>query len=55
MPELERMLSQLGRELDWPDTPDLPGRVGARLLAPQGGPRRPKPLFAGFRLSLIHI
>ena len=31
MPELERMLSQLGAELDWPQTPDLAPRVRARL------------------------
>jgi hypothetical protein len=52
MPELERMLSQLGRELDWPDTPDMSARVGARLVAPKGAPRRPKPVVAGFRRSL---
>ena len=31
MPELERMLTQLGRQLDYPATPDLAGVVTARL------------------------
>ena len=31
MPELERMLTQLGRELEYPPTPDLAAAVGARL------------------------
>jgi hypothetical protein len=31
MPELERMLAQLGAELDWPATPDLAPRVLGRL------------------------
>jgi len=31
MSELERQLTQLGRELDWPETPDLGARVTARL------------------------
>ena len=52
MPELERMLSQLGRELDWPDTPDLPASVRVRLVEPQGTRWRPKPLVAGLRRSL---
>jgi hypothetical protein len=46
--ELERMLAQLGDELDWPVTPDLAGGVTARLgerrrrpvLFPRGGLRR---------------
>jgi hypothetical protein len=33
--ELERQLTQLGRELDWPPTPDLELSVGARLRAPE--------------------
>jgi hypothetical protein len=44
MPELERMLSRLGEELDWPATPDLAGSVRARLeedrAAPRPAPRR---------------
>ncbi len=39
MPELERLLSGLGRELDYPPTPDLAGAV-ARRLAPEP-PRKP--------------
>ena len=31
MPELERMLEQLGTELDWPPTPDLERGVMARI------------------------
>ena len=31
MPDLERMLSRLGEELDWPATPDLAETVMARL------------------------
>ncbi|HEV7845363.1 MAG TPA: hypothetical protein VGO83_03845 [Thermoleophilaceae bacterium] len=38
MSELERQLSQLGRELDWPATPDLAPRVAERLAAER---RRP--------------
>jgi hypothetical protein len=39
MPELERTLTRIGRELDWPDTPDLAAGVTARLRAgePDGG------------------
>ena len=39
MPELERLLTGLGRELDYPPTPDLAGAV-ARRLAPEP-PRKP--------------
>ncbi len=46
MAELERMLSQLGRELDWPDTPELAPGVRARLAEPS--PRRARrPLVGG--------
>ena len=38
MPELERMLTQLGRELDWPDTPDLAGVLPPAQLRRGGGP-----------------
>jgi hypothetical protein len=51
--ELERELRQLGRELDWPPTPDLAAAVGARLrAAPE--PRRRRRLLpaAGLRRSL---
>jgi hypothetical protein len=33
MPDLERTLSRIGRELDWPETPDLAASVSARLRA----------------------
>jgi hypothetical protein len=51
MAELERMLSQLGGELDWPDTPELAPSVRARLAGtpPQ---RVRRPLFGGLRRSL---
>ena len=51
MPELERMLSQLGRELDWPETPDLAPRIRARLAGP--APRRRRASLSwGLRRSL---
>ena len=51
MPELERMLTGLGRELDYPPTPDLAGAV-ARRLAPEP-PRKPFSLpRARFRRAL---
>ena len=40
MSELERQLTQLGRELDWPATPDLVSGVRERLAAPTPAPRR---------------
>src|SRR5919107_156115 len=50
MTELERALTRLGEELDWPATPDLAAGVGARLAEP----RRRRGLFrpAGLRRSL---
>jgi hypothetical protein len=48
--ELERQLTQLGRELDWPATPDLARAVGPRLQA--SPPRRSLARPAGFRRSL---
>jgi hypothetical protein len=33
MPELEQTLTRIGRELDWPETPDLAASVTARLRA----------------------
>jgi hypothetical protein len=51
MPELERMLSQLGAELDWPQTPDLAPRVRTRLTERRPEPRR-RPLLTGLRRSL---
>jgi hypothetical protein len=49
VPELERMLTQLRAELDWPATPELSARVSARLASPARG--RP-PLLRGLRRSL---
>jgi hypothetical protein len=51
--DLERQLTQLGRELDWPPTPDLAPSVTARLRAPVADrPRRRLLPPAGFRRSL---
>ena len=50
MSELERRLAQLGRELDWPATPDLTRSVTARL--PASPPRTSRVPPAGFRRSL---
>jgi hypothetical protein len=57
--ELEQRLTQLGRELDWPETPDLDSRVRARLREAEAGERaplrRPRRLLlppAGLRRSL---
>jgi hypothetical protein len=46
MPELERMLTALGEELDWPQTPDLASRVMERLAepVPVPAPRRRLPI-----------
>ena len=53
MSELERQLTRLGRELDWPATPDLASTVTARLPAPAPA-RTERALLrpAGFRRSL---
>jgi hypothetical protein len=51
MPELERMLTELGRDLDWPETPDLAPRVRARLAEPAPR-RRSSPLSWSLRRSL---
>ena len=40
MTDLEQRLTQLGRELDWPETPDLAPVVRRRLEAPARQPRR---------------
>ena len=59
MSELERQLTQLGRELDWPPSPDLRAPVSAALRgaaepAPGERPRLLRRLLppAGFRRSL---
>jgi hypothetical protein len=38
MPELEHTLTRIGRELDWPETPDLATSVTARLRAAHAHP-----------------
>ena len=41
MPDLEQTLIQIGRELDWPETPDLAAGVMARVeTAPAARPRQ---------------
>ncbi len=50
MSELERQLTRLGRELDWPATPDLARSVAPRLQASPPRPSLARP--AGFRRSL---
>jgi hypothetical protein len=41
--ELERRLSRLARELDWPETPELAGAVVSRLPAEPAPAPRPRP------------
>lgn len=40
MTELERLLTQLGRELDYPPTPDLAGAVVSRVHGVEPGPAK---------------
>ncbi len=40
MSDLEQRLTQLGRELDWPDTPDLVPGIRERLASPAPAPKR---------------
>jgi hypothetical protein len=49
MSDLERQLTQLGRELDWPETPDLTLRIREQLATPRVVRRRP----IIFRRSLV--
>jgi hypothetical protein len=52
--ELERALTQLGREIDWPEAPDLTANLRARL-EPTPRPRRRRTTLlppAGFRRAL---
>jgi hypothetical protein len=51
MTDLERQLTALGRELDWPATPDLAAATRRRLAAPRAARRRVLPA-RGFRRSL---
>jgi hypothetical protein len=43
MPELEQTLTRIGRELDWPETPDLAASVAARLRAAPAPALPPEP------------
>jgi hypothetical protein len=43
--ELERQLTQLGRELDWPRTPELSASVAARLPKPTSSVRHRRVVF----------
>jgi hypothetical protein len=49
MSELEQRLTQLGRELDWPETPELASAVRRRVASPPPAPKR-RPIV--FRRSL---
>jgi hypothetical protein len=49
MSDLERRLSQLGRELDWPETPELGPAVRRRLASPA---RRRRPLIMRRSLAI---
>jgi hypothetical protein len=52
MTELERQLTQLGRELDWPAAPDLATRVSGRLRQPR---RRPFPIGRPLAIALASL
>lgn len=54
MTELERALTQLGREIEWPETPDLTVNLRARLASAAEPQRRRRRLLppAGFRRAL---
>jgi hypothetical protein len=41
MPDLEQTLTRIGRELEWPETPDLASTVVARLQAARAGEAGP--------------
>jgi hypothetical protein len=56
MSELEQRLTQLGRELDWPETPDLVPGVRQRLSRPAPAPRRRPLVFRrALAIALISI
>jgi hypothetical protein len=51
MSELEQRLTELGGELDWPETPDLASPVRRRLTAPVRHRRRPVLLRRSFAIA----
>ena len=54
MTELELILTEAGATLEWPDTPDLAGRVAARIRRPAGrAPRLRRPLVLALAALLI--
>jgi hypothetical protein len=50
MTDLEQRLTRLGRELDWPDTPDIGPAVRRRL--PSRAPKRRRPLIVRRSLAI---
>jgi hypothetical protein len=55
MNELEQRLTQLRRELDWPDTPDLAPAVRRRLTAPVRHRRRQPLLRRSFAIAIAAL
>jgi hypothetical protein len=55
MPELELALAQIGREVDFPDTPDLAPRVRQRLAAGSRPRRRLMPARRGLVLAFATL
>jgi hypothetical protein len=55
MSDLERRLTQLGRDLDWPETPDLASGLRQRLTAPVRQRRRPAVLRRSFAIALAAL
>ena len=55
MSELERQLTQLGRELDWPATPDLTHELRESLAPPARARRRPVLFRRSFAIALAAL
>jgi len=55
MSELEQRLAALGRELDWPETPNLVPVVRRRLTAPARQRRRPVLLRRSFAIAIAAL
>jgi hypothetical protein len=53
--ELEQRLTKLGRELEWPETPELAPRVAARLDRPAPRRHRPKLFGRTFAIALASL